>query len=103
MIFEEALKLMREGKKIRNPYFEEDEYLQACYVGLPAIFDCPADTFEEMKARGMSIVKMKGDRQHEDMAPKLSEYNPICGKSELHKYPQLNLFLIMRDDWEIVE
>ncbi len=103
MIFEEALKALREGKKIRSPFFEDDEYLMGCYIGLPDYYDDNGiliqESFEDRKSRGLSIVKMKGDRQHNDMVP----FRQSCRNPELHIYPQLNLFLVMREDWEIIE
>lgn len=87
MIFEEALKALRAGAKIRHPSFEEDVYLQGCYVGLIGM----EETFEETKSRGMSIAKMKGNKKHPDMYP-----SKTCSP------PQLNLFLVMADNWETV-
>lgn len=132
MIFEDALKAMREGAKIRHPSFANDEYLQACYVGFPDYYDdngkLVTDTLEHKKERGMSIVKMKGDRQHDSMAGVLNyvakikrqlkqilteedfkKYHNVYTEIEIGKifdndifqFPQLNLFLIMSDDWEI--
>lgn len=115
MLFEDALKLMREGKKIRHPHWEKDEYLMACYVVL--IFS--EENFEEKK---MSIVKMKGEFKHPDMVPHpelyglnidqtMGKVNKLmmegkipepCSRPELHKFPQLNLLLIMSDKWEIL-
>lgn len=119
MKFEEALAAMREGAKIRHPHWEEDEYLMGCYVGM--MFH--VQSIEEQKKLGMSIVKMKGEYQHPDMVPHpelyglnfdqtIGKINKLmmegkipepCSRPELHKYPQLNLLLIMSDDWEIIE
>lgn len=123
MIFEEALAQMRKGKKIRHPMMEPDEYFQACRVGLVGD-DTPIDDLP------ISIVKMKGDRQHDVMAGKLNyvgkikkqlkeilseedykKYDNICTEIEISKifyndifaYPQLNLFLVMSEDWRIYE
>lgn len=90
MKFEEALTKMREGSKITHPSFEEDVYLQACRVGI--IFD---SNFKETWP--ISIVKMKGDRQHEDMMP-IHRERCIHGLT-----PQLNLFLVMSEDWEVID
>lgn len=104
MIFEDALKLMREGKKITHPHFESDVYFQACYVGFTE------ETFETKKSRGMSIVKMKGDNQHEDMGSGNLDsmlytgtliLKPLPEKCKHGFMPQINLFLIMSDDWKI--
>lgn len=119
MIFEEALKAMREGAKIRHPHWEEDEYLMGCYLGIIFL----EESLEEKKKRDIFIVKMKGEYQHPDMTPHpelyglnfdqyIGKVNQLmlegkipepCSRPELHKYPQLNLLLIMSDDWEIVE
>jgi ribosome biogenesis GTPase A len=124
MTFEEALKQLREGKKIRSPYFAKDEYLEACRVGL--IFD---DTPIDKKP--ISIVRVKDGRQHDSMAGKLNyvakikrELKKVLSEEDYKKYhrdifteieiskifdedvflyPQINLLLIMRDDWEVVE
>lgn len=103
MIFEDAIKQMREGKKIRHPTFETDVYLQACYIGINPLFG--EESFEDIKARGMSIVKMKGDRQHPDMGTgSLDRLPKDWDKPCKHgNFPQLNLLLVMHDDWEILE
>lgn len=105
MTFEEALKLLKEGKKIRSPFFNDDEYLMGCYVGLNTeLLGIPQEDFEEIKSHGMSIVKMKGDRQHPDMTPKHIFPDKHCSiNPDLHRFPQINMLLIMRDDWEVVE
>jgi len=103
MRFEDALKELRNGKKIRHPLFEEDEYLVGCFVGIKFI----EESFEEMAARGMSITKMKGDLLHKDMTQRLSflETVDLCEKYPFLQdriiNPQLNLLLVMSDDWEI--
>jgi hypothetical protein len=89
MKFEEALTKMRNGAKIKNPFFEEDVYFQACRIGL--IFDdSPKDSWP------ISIVKMQGDRQHIDMKP-----SHRCDKHGI--IPQLPLCLVMSDDWMVEE
>jgi hypothetical protein len=134
MIFEEALVELRKGKKIRHPHFDKDEYLTGCYFGLPDFYDdngkLVTESFEEKKARGMSIVKMKGDRQADEMAGKSNyiakikrQLKKILTEEEYKKYhnfytemaiaeifddaifhfPHLNLFLVMSDEWEIIE
>lgn len=85
MEFEEALKAMRKGAKIRHSHWKKDEYLIACYAGLAFV----GESLEEIKKRGMSIAKMKGKYRHKDM------------KSQ--PYTQLDLHLIMTNDWEIIE
>lgn len=115
MIFEEALKQLRNGKKIRHTSFENDEYLMACYIALTTVIDDDGkeliDSFDDAKKHGMSIIRMKGDEQHIDMFPseKLSfkEYCDLLDKypflQEKFIYPTINLLLIMSDDWEIWE
>jgi len=110
MIFEEALKLMREGKKITHKYLsdtnEKDVYLKGCYVGFPG------ETYEQKKSRGLSVVKMKGDKEHEDMGLGNLDDMFIPGtliikqwpeKCKHGFYPQLNLLLIMSDEWEVYD
>lgn len=94
---------MRQGKKIRHPDFEPDVYFQACYVIINPLFHPEGiEPFEVVKARGMSIVKMKGDFQHPDMGAGNLEHLPK-DFDKTCKYPQLNIFLIMSDDWEVME
>lgn len=124
MIFEEALKALREGKKITHKYLGEDIYLAGCYVGFPG------EDLEEQKKRGKSIVKMKGDIQADEMIGKLcyiakikrqlknildeedyKKYHNMYTEmdigmifdNDIFNYPQLNLFLVMSDEWEIME
>jgi hypothetical protein len=105
MKFEDALKAMREGAKIRHPYFVDDVYFQACRVGM---------MFDEtpIQDQPISIVKMRGDYQHEDMGRgniddlvypgTLMIKEKYLEKPCKHGHaPQLNLFLVMSDDWEI--
>ncbi len=108
MKFEEALTALRSGAKIQHPMMEPDEYFIGCYVGLNMeMFGLPPENFNEVKARGMSIAKMKGDRQHSDMKPRLPfrEQMDLLDKypflQEKLAYPTMNLLLIMSDDWEI--
>lgn len=123
MKLEEALILMREGKKIRHPIFKPDEYLMACRIGLP-------DDDTPFNNKPISIVKMKGERQADVMAGKLNyvakikrqlkkilteedykKYHNIYTEMEISEifdediftYPQLNLILVMSDDWEVIE
>ena len=125
MIFEKALKALRTGKKIRHPSFEKDEYLTACRVGF--IYGNTTPDHE----KPISIVRIKDGRQHDSMAGKLNyvakikrelknilieedykKYHRDLGTEieiskifdeDVFKYPQLNLLLIMADDWEIIE
>ena len=121
MKFEEALLLLRSGAKIWHPTFSNDEYLSACRVGFIGD-DIPLDE------RPISIVKVKGGRQASEMAG-ISGYvakikhqlKKILTEEDYKKYhncytefeisqifdndifnfPQLNLFLVISDDWEI--
>lgn len=121
MKFEEALSALRSGKKIRHPSFDNDEYLSACRVGFK-FNDTPIDECP------ISIVRCKGDRQHDTMAGRLNYVGKIkrqlknilneddykkyhtfyteieIGKifeEDMFRFPQLNLFLVMSDEWEI--
>lgn len=93
MDFEEALFELRKGKKIRSPFFEDDEYLIGCYMTLPDIYGddgkLVSRSFDEAKKGPMSIVKMKGKFIHDDTGTR--------GRQTL------DLLLVMRDDWEIIE
>lgn len=103
MKFEEALTALREGEKIWHPTFADDEYLMGCYVGLNTeMLGLPAEDFQEVKARGMSIVKMKAGEQHPDMLPRNWPKRQPCCNPDLHSMPQLNLLLIMADNWKIL-
>ncbi len=105
MKFENALTAMREGKKIRHPFMPDDEYYAACYVKLPTIKDDDGNILEDInyKERGMNIVWVKGAFQHPDMRPHNWPNKQPCCNPALHDFPQLNLFLIMSDDWETIE
>lgn len=106
MQFEEALALMRKGKKITHPSFDEDVYFQACRIGL--IFD---DT--PVEQRPISIVKMKGEYQHPDMGTgsiddlvypgNLMLKENLLDKPCKHgSLPQLCLYLVMSDEWIVL-
>lgn len=105
MKFEEALSAVREGKKIRHPIMPEDEYLMGCYISIGKEFMGPLDPeyFEKIKTRHISIVKMKGEKQHIHMQPNNWPIKQPCCDPDLHSMPQLNLLSIMADDWEILE
>lgn len=96
MIFEDALTLMRQGKKITHSSLGENVYLQACRVGL--MFD---DT--PLEQRPISIVKMLGDRQHPDMGTGGSIPEVFKEPCKHGHFPQLNLFLVISDEWEVIE
>jgi len=99
MIFEEALKLLREGKKIRHPCFADDEYLMGCYVTIGSYYS-PQDVeaFELLKEREISITWMLGENLHPRMKPLYVEFNDA---SQCH--PRINLLLLTSDEWEIYE
>ena len=107
MKFEDALGKMRTGAKITHPSFDDDVYFMACrvgFVGMPEPW--PLD-----------IIKMKGDDTHEDMGrgkieddfypgtlifteeAKKKIFNP-CKHGH---FPQLNLLLVMSEEWELWE
>jgi len=123
MKFEEALTALRSGKKIRHPLFDDGVYLMGCRIGF--VFN--EKPFEE---RPISIVKMKGDKQHHDMVGRLGyvskireQLKNILTEEDYKKYhniytefdiadifdndifrsPQISLLLVMHDDWEIVK
>lgn len=95
MVFEEALKALRFGLKITHPHFDTDVYFMACKIKIMGedtiITDSP-----------ISIAKMKGDKLHPDMMtgsldrlPK--DFDKPCKHGN---YPQINLLLLMSDDWQ---
>ena len=100
MLFEDALKELRNGKAITHPTLEDVVYYIACRVSL----QFEKDKLEYKNSDLLSIAMMKGDRQHTDMGTGGSfEHIPRdLEKPCKHGYaPQLNLFLVMADDWEI--
>ncbi len=129
MKFEEALTALRQGARIRHPTFADDEYLAGCYVTLKTIIDDDGkELIDDAQERGMNIVRVKGDWQHDSMGGKLNYVNKIKRQlknilteddykkyhnlnvdmyiadifdNDIFAYPQLNLFLVMADDWEI--
>ncbi len=123
MKFEEALAALREGAKIWHPTFSDDEYLSVCRVGL-------IGDNTPLNEKPLSIVKIKGDRQADEMAGRLNyvakikrqlknilteedykKYNNIYTEmaisdifdKDFFKFPQLNLFLVMSDEWKILD
>lgn len=113
MKFEEALSKLREGKKIRHPSFEKDEYLMGCYLTLPFTLEKhgkeESDSFDVVQLNDISITYMLDDKIHLNMRPRLPflEYVDLCEKYPFLKdkltYPTINILLIMSDDWEIIE
>ena len=109
MKFEEALTALRSGAKIRHPMMDPDEYFSGCYMSLDMrLCDLPPEDFEEIKARGISITKMKGNEVHPDMRPRLpfGEHMELSNKypflQEKLSFPTINLLLIMSDEWIII-
>lgn len=105
MKFENALSKMREGAKIRIRFMPEDEYYQACKIGLaPELKELEKDSEikDWLDNQPLSIVWMKGNRQHPDMMPK---YNPPGVKTFQCKhgmFPMINLLWLMSHEWEII-
>lgn len=122
MKFEDALTALRSGAKIFHPSFSENEYLVACRAGLMGD-DTP------LEEKPISIAKITGDRQADEMAGVLNyvakikrqlkkilteedykKYHTIYTEmdiaaifdNDIFKFPQLNLFLLMSDEWEIL-
>ena len=99
MIFEEALCELRKGKKIRHPNMPKDEYLMGCYVRIDPMFD-PNGVYLLERPVNMSIVKMIGDCQHRDMRPTFEECVNPCKHGSI---PQICIFLLMCDEWEVID
>lgn len=124
MKFEEALAALRKGAKIWHPKFADNEYLVACRVGLIGDNETP------LEDRPISITRIKGGRPADDMEGVLNyvakikkqlkkilteedykKYHNIYTEMDLadifdkdiFKFPHLNLFLIMCDDWKILD
>ncbi len=104
MNFEDALMQLRAGKKITHPNFDEGIYFMGCYVSIMG----------ERLSNSISIVKMKGDYQHEDMGSGSIDdmFHPgtMLVKDEVFAkpckhghHPQLDLFLVMSDEWTVIE
>lgn len=109
MKFEEALAHMREGKKITHDLIQDNDgennvYFMSCRVGFK-FCDIPVESWP------ISVVKMKGEYKHADMGAGSIDnmFHPgtLMVKEEfLEKpckhgvMPQLNLLLIMCNDWE---
>jgi hypothetical protein len=99
MKLEEALKHLREGKKIRHRllhnnnyvYFQEDEYLMACKVGFRPEFGGDSKDYK------LSVTKMKGDYVHTDMTPSLDQC--LDGKGAP---PSISIMLLLDEDWEVL-
>jgi hypothetical protein len=103
MNFESALVQLKLGKKITHPSFDEEIYFMGCYISILGT-----------KLPDIYIIKMKGDYQHEDMGSgtiddmlypgtliiKDEVFEPPC-KHGTH--PQLDLFLVMSDEWQVIE
>lgn len=105
MKFEDALAALRLGGKIRHPGMPDDEYYMVCRVTLrpeflvnevgaplPPPFDMP-----------LSIVWMKGDKQHPDMLYKWNAYDPKNDPCKHGMSPMINLLWLMSDEWEIIK
>jgi hypothetical protein len=123
MNFEAALSAMRAGAKIWHPTFSNDEYLMSCRLGYIG------DDITPLNEKPISIIKIKGNNQSDDMDGVLnymfkikkqlrkiltendykkyinahaeSEIEKIFDKN-IFKFPQLNLFLVMSNKWTIL-
>ena len=104
MNFEDALAQLRIGKKITHPNFDEGIYFMGCYLSFMG----------ERLSDDMSIVKMRGDYQHEDMGigtiddmlypGTMIVKEEVFAKPCKHGYlPQIDLFLVMSDEWMVIE
>lgn len=117
MIFEEALKALRNGAKIRHPEMKEDEYFMGAlkHVEFDAHFefisafrhvkfDVPVEYLNEAlyKDRAIRMVKMKGNYLHPDMPESKAILNNL--QSYLPTFEgMLQLSWIMSNEWEIIE
>ena len=108
-VLQRAIQAARAGRKIEArdlliQIVETDPENEMAWVWLSGL----VDSFEDAKERKMSIVRMKGDKQHPDMLPRLPfrEHIDLLDKypflQEKIVYPTINLLLIMSDDWEIM-
>ena len=121
MKFEEALQELRKGAKIRHSNMDKDEYFMICRIGLG---DATTDN-----ERLYSIVRMKGNRQHDTMLGRMAyvarvkkQLKEILTEEEYKKYhntytelqisklfdhdlfsyPHVNLYWILSDGWEVM-
>ena len=123
MNFEQALSAMRSGAKLWHPTFANDEYLMSCRMGYIG------DDITPLNEKPISIVKIKGDKQSDEMYGALNyvskikkqlrkiltendykKYINVHAENEIEKifdnnifkWPQLNLYLVMSNKWTIL-
>ncbi len=99
MIFEDALKLMREGKKLRRPMFSANEYYIGCLQGInPKLFGEEEGNLDFYKT--FAIVKMKGKYAF----PEHRNKDAYWFDQNILSMPDF-IFIgdICANDWEIVE
>jgi hypothetical protein len=104
MKFEEALAALRLGAKIHHPHMPEDEYYMACRISLRPEFiineiDAPLPPPVELP---MSIVWMRGDKEHPDMRYKWNPYDPKTDPCKHGMAPMINLLWLMSEEWKIL-
>jgi hypothetical protein len=109
MKLEEALPLLREGKNIRHPTFEEDVYLMGCYMGMIGEKKINKDP------KMFSIVLMRGENMHEDEPfgrgiDSMLIPGTLIFKEEFFKKPckhgyttQISILLLTMDNWELYD
>jgi hypothetical protein len=136
MKFEDALTALRNGAKIWHPTFYDNECLVACRSGLEGNIlgayrvGLKDDTETPFNEKYISIVKMKKDKQVDEMAGIFNYVSKIKKQlmnilieedyekyrnthtnlsiyeifdKDIFKFPQLNLLIIMSDEWMMLE
>ncbi len=98
MKFEEALAALRLGAKIRHPHMPEDEYYMACRVSLLPNFSQPINLHE----MPMSIIWMKGGKEHPEFRPKWNPYDPKTDPCKHGLAPMIDLLWLMSEEWKVL-
>lgn len=99
MKLEQALCLLREGKKIWHPGMANDEYYMACKIFLHSDLLQDSIIFDELP---LSIVWMKEGKEHPDMKFQWDMYDPKTDPCKHGMSPMINLYWIISDEWKMV-
>lgn len=99
MKLELALIELRFGKKIWHPGMADNEYYMACRISIRPDISKPI-RIDEMP---MSIVWMRGDRQHPDMKPFWNPYDKNTDPCKHGLSPMINLLWLMSEQWVVID
>lgn len=89
MIFEDALKLLREGKKIRHNSFKEGQYLLSCYV----VQRHHSKYYPQQPQ--LHTFKLEIDDIHPNIDP---DYDSLLISK--HCFSSISVNILMSDEWE---